>query len=138
MRMFLLSLLLLSSHAIAREPLASFKAADADGDGVVSAAEHAGAAKKMFDAMDRNRDGKVTAQEMDRAQPKVAGKKADQAAMRSADKIKLVDRDGDGALARTEHEQASKALFAKMDADGDGRVSEAEWKAGHAALQKKN
>ena len=44
-------------------PLSGFQAMDADRDGRVTPAEHAAAAAKMFDAMDANKDGKVTAAE---------------------------------------------------------------------------
>ena len=109
---------------------------DANRDGRISAAEHAAAAKKMFRAMDANRDRKVTAAEMDAAYGEVTGKKADQTGMSTADKIRVVDRDGDGALTASEHDAASKDMFRRMDADRDGYLSREEWTAGHAALVK--
>lgn len=41
-----------------------FKAADANGDGMVTRAEMIAAATKHFDALDTNKDGKVTREEM--------------------------------------------------------------------------
>lgn len=38
---------------------------DTNGDGMLSAEEHAAGAKKMFEKMDANRDGNVTAAEME-------------------------------------------------------------------------
>ena len=40
------------------------KAVDQDGDGVLTAAEHANASRTMFDKMDANRDGVLTPEEM--------------------------------------------------------------------------
>jgi len=114
--------------------LSEFEGVDADRDGRISAAEHAAAAKKMFRTMDGNRDGEVTAEEMDAAYTDLTGKKAEASDMNAAEKIKLVDRDGDGVLTASEHDAASKEVFRKMDADGDGYLSRQEWTAGHAAL----
>jgi Ca2+-binding EF-hand superfamily protein len=121
----------------AKPALAEFDGVDANRDGRISAAEHAAAAKKMFRAMDANRDGKVTAAEMDAAYTKVTGNKADPSGMSGADKIKVVDRDGDGVLTASEHDAASKEMFRKMDADRDGYLSREEWTTGHAALMNK-
>ena len=118
----------------AKPALAEFDGVDANRDGRISAAEHAAAAKKMFRAMDANRDGNVTAAEMDAAYSKVTGNKAEQSGMSGADKIKVVDRDGDGVLTASEHDAASKEMFRKMDTDRDGYLSREEWTAGHAAL----
>jgi Ca2+-binding EF-hand superfamily protein len=68
---------------------------------------------------------------------KVTGRKADQTAMGAADKIKVVDRDGDGVLTASEHDAASKEMFRRMDADRDGYLSREEWTTGHVALMKK-
>ena len=121
----------------AKPALAEFDGVDANRDGRISAAEHAAAAKKMFRAMDANRDGNVTAAEMDAAYSKVTGNKAEQSGMSGADKIKVVDRDGDGVLTASEHDAASKEMFRKMDTDRDGYLSREEWTAGHAALMNK-
>src|SRR5882724_12225351 len=108
---------------------AQFKAMDLDGDGRLTPAEHAAGARRMFVAMDANGDGKVTAAEMDAAQEKVTGRKAGPSDMSSADKIKVVDTDGDGILTADEHATASRAMFEKMDTDKDGFVSKAEFAA---------
>jgi hypothetical protein len=41
------------------------KAIDGNGDGLLSAAEHAAGSRKMFDAMDANHDGVLTQDEFD-------------------------------------------------------------------------
>ncbi|HEY5810968.1 MAG TPA: hypothetical protein VIT67_23555 [Povalibacter sp.] len=94
---------------------------DTDGDGKITATEHATGAKTMFGKMDANGDGRVTATEME---AKHSGKSA-------AEKIAKIDSDGDGVLTAAEHAAGAKTMFTKMDADGDGTLSEAECSAGH-------
>jgi hypothetical protein len=58
--------------------------------------------------------------------------------MSSAEKIKVVDKNGDGSITAAEHDTASRDMFAKMDADHDGSVSAAEMKAGHEKMMSKS
>jgi Ca2+-binding EF-hand superfamily protein len=118
-------------------PLSSFKGMDANHDGKVSHDEHAAAARKMFATMDANKDGKVTAAEMDAAHEPVTGRTAKPGDMPSADKIKVIDTDGDGVLAAAEHAAGSRTMFDAMDTDKDGSLGEAELAAGHARMMKK-
>ena len=115
----------------------TFHAMDKNGDGRVSEDEHAAASKTMFETMDTNKDGKVTAEEMTAAQPKVTGHKASAGDMDSADKIKAIDADGDGVLSAKEHAGGSRAMFAKMDRNHDGKLTRGEFNAGHAKLMAK-
>jgi hypothetical protein len=46
---------------------------DLDGDGVVTAAEHAAGARALFEHMDANHDGSVTREEMIAFQRQVLG-----------------------------------------------------------------
>ena len=111
-----------------------FNAMDANADGKLSPDEHAAGAKKMFDTMDVNKDGTVTSGEMDAAHEKVAGQKATKADLSSAEKIKVVDTNGDGVLTAEEHAAGSKRMFDKMDMDGDGFLSKEELTAGHEKM----
>ena len=81
--------------------------------------------------MDTNADGNVTAAEMTAAHPRVTGKKAQKTDLTAAEKIKLLDIDGDGALTSEEHAAGARSMFDKMDADKDGYLTKAELKAGH-------
>ena len=116
---------------------AEFKAMDTNKDGKVSAEEHAAASKKVFEMMDANRDGKVTAAEVTAAHQRVTGKKAKKSDMSAADKIKVIDTDGDGILSAEEDAAGSRSMFEKMDTDRDGFLSKDEFAAGHAQLTKK-
>lgn len=110
-----------------------FARMDVDRDGRVSAQEHAMGSRGMFVAMDANKDERVTAAEMTAAQAKITGE-SDAGGMTSAEKIKVVDGDGDGVLTAAEHAAGSKALFEKMDRNNDGRLSRREFEAGHDKL----
>jgi Ca2+-binding EF-hand superfamily protein len=116
---------------------AEFMKMDTNKDGKISADEHAAAAKQMFDTMDANKDGKVTAAEMEAAHERVTGRKATKSDMSAAEKIKVIDTDGDGVLTAEEHARGSRAMFEKMDADKDGFLTKDEWAAVHADLMKK-
>jgi Ca2+-binding EF-hand superfamily protein len=113
------------------------KAMDTNGDGKVSAEEHAAGASRMFETMDANKDGKVTAVEMEGAHQRVTGKKATKGEMPAADKIKAVDTNGDGVLTAEEHRAGSKSMFERMDTDHDGFLTREELAAGHAKLMPK-
>jgi Ca2+-binding EF-hand superfamily protein len=120
---------------------AMFEMMDTNGDGKISAEEHAAGAKKMFQTMDADNDSKVTAAEMDAAHEKITGKPKSVAhghEMSAADKIKMIDSNHDGVLSADEHEAGSKTMFEKMDTDKDGFVTKAEMEAGHAKMMSKS
>ena len=156
----LLALSIMGALALASAAWAhddKFKTMDSNGDGKITAAEHAAGAKAMFDRMDANHDGNVTAAEMDAGHAMMkdrdddmhgmkAGEKAkagkamdhdmDDMDMSSADKIAKMDTNGDGMLSATEHEAGAAAMFKDMDSNGDGNLSRSEMKAGHRMMKK--
>lgn len=124
-----------ASDAFAAGPAASeFRAMDANHDGKISGDEHATATKGMFATMDANKDGRVTPAEMDAAHERVTGEKAKTGDMASADKIKVIDKDGDGVLTAEEHATGSRSMFDAMDTDNSGALTEAELSAGRAKM----
>ena len=112
---------------------AKFKAADKDGDGALSKQEaETGKLERIvkhFDAIDANKDAKVTMDELHaarKAMHKHHKGKFDE-------KFKSADKDGDGALSKQEAETASMkrlvADFDKADANKDGKVTREELQA---------
>ena len=120
--------------------MAGMEMMDTSGDGQVSRDEHTAAAKKMFDTMDGDKDGKVTATEMEAAHAQMVGKDAKKmkGRMSAADKIKVVDTNGDGALTAEEHATGATTMFDRMDTDKNGTLSKAELDAGHKTMMKKH
>lgn len=121
--------LLLAVAAHAQEKARSM---DANGDGMVSAAEHADAARMKFEKMDANKDGFVTAAEMDQSSMAM-GKDQQMRQPATADRIKMMDGDGDGKLSAAEYAAATKKMFDNADTDKNGMISRAEMEASHKA-----
>lgn len=129
------------------------KMMDSNGDGKVTAAEHADACKDMFSKMDANKDGRVTAAEMDAASPMMKHHQGHQDAttardadghadskmhggkmMSSSEKIAMMDTNGDGQLTAQEHAAGAKKMFTKMDTNGDGTLTAQELRDGHRSM----
>ncbi len=100
---------------------------------------------KHFDRMDKNGDGKITAEEMSEAHAGLIAKadsdgdgavtkeemKAFHKARREEWKAKHnPDKNGDGVVDRTEFTDAAGENFDKMDKNGDGVLSEDERRGG--------
>ncbi len=70
----------------------------------------AGAASKTFQQMDKNKDGKLSMQEMDREAARIFNEH---------------DKNGDGVLERGEYERipGEKTKFEELDADRNGKLS---------------
>lgn len=112
-----------------------FKMMDANGDGKISRAEHAAGAKQMFAQCDANRDGIVTAAEMD-ATMAAQGEKPAKDEKNSAEKIQMLDQNGDGRLTAAEHETGTEKMFGKMDKNADGFLSKEECDEGQKMLKR--
>ena len=121
--------------AMAGSPDKKFDKMDTDGDGQISRTEHATGAEKMFAELDANRDGIVTAMEMDAKKDAKHGDKH-RTEMSASEKIKTIDRDNDGRLTAAEHAAGSETMFVEMDTDGNGSLSKQELKAGHKMKMK--
>ena len=91
----------------------------------------------MFEKMDANGDGRVTAAEMTAAHQKITGKKPEKGEMTAVEKIKTMDTNGDSVLTVEEYAAGSQWMFQQMDTDHDGYLTKAEVKAGHQKFMPK-
>jgi Ca2+-binding EF-hand superfamily protein len=123
------------AHAVPASADAELQMMDQDKDGKVSKMEHASGAKAMFNSMDADKSGIVTVAEMDAAQ-KMTTKTGETppGKISSAEKLKVVDTDGDGSLTEEEHSLGAEKMFGRMDTDKDGRLTKAELEAGHKMM----
>ena len=126
---------------------------DSNRDGSITAQEHAAHAKAMFDRMDADHDGKISAVEVSAGHemmtkevrivhrgPGMAGMGMGTgmgAGMSSADRIKKMDRNGDGRLSAAEHAAGAQAMFNEADTNKDGSLSSEERLAHHGAMMKR-
>src|SRR5688500_11176553 len=105
---------------------AEMRLMDANKDGKISATEHASGAEEMVKGMDGNQDNRVTAEEMDATQTPLKSQDAAHHKgheLSAAEKIKVIDTDGDGVLTAQEHSLGSKKMFGKMDTVKDGNLT---------------
>jgi hypothetical protein len=98
---------------------------EGNSDGSISASEHAAGAAKRFEMMDSNKDGRITAVEIDSSHGAESAAWAGHR-MSSADKIRQLDSDADGALTAAEYADGSQKMFRKLDVNADGALSSAE------------
>ena len=110
------------------------KMMDTNGDGKVTATEHADGCRQMFTKMDSNQDGRVTAAEMDAAHPMMKHHKQDATTARSEDghdKENAADKSYDqNAKMRGGKMMSSSEKIAMMDTNGDKQLSAEEHAAG--------
>lgn len=123
-----------------------FRRADKDGDGALSKAEAEAAMPRLakdFDAIDANKDGKITQEELraygakhhadwKRHHAQGGGRDAQAMRMRFAERFKKADTDGDGALSKAEAEKSMPRIakhFDEIDANKDGKITQDEIKA---------
>jgi Ca2+-binding EF-hand superfamily protein len=116
-------------------PLAGldFAAADADKDGKLTAEEMEAYRAAEVTAADADKDGKLSAAEL--AAMTMARMQA-RAEAQAAQMVERHDADGDGMLtvAELSVRPAPARMFERLDADGDGALSEAEIEAGRAMM----
>ncbi|MBW3243680.1 EF-hand domain-containing protein [Epibacterium sp. DP7N7-1] len=112
--------------AMAEGPnLPSFDEVDMNSDGGLSQQEVRNYVDKRSRGVDFNRNGQVDATEIAEFVPSMNERQA-------ANYIELMDRDGDDELSYDEMAQDVPMLFKMADADGDGKVSRAEFDATQA------
>ena len=102
-----------------------FTALDRDNSGTLMLDEYAAEGRARFDAMDVDHNFRVSAGEMEAAEPQRDGQ------MSAAQRIALEDDDQDGELSVDEHAAVVEAMFEQADADDDGSLEPAEFKSGY-------
>jgi hypothetical protein len=119
--------LVLSALVQAQPPGSGIARLDTDGDGLVSRLEFSeGDARrgpKIFDYADGNGDGVVSLEELQAAVDERAEEKRAQAAEHMQTMFEAMDGNNDGLVTR---EEAEAHVFARIDSDGDGFISEDE------------
>jgi Ca2+-binding EF-hand superfamily protein len=112
---------------------------DANGDGVVTKDEAQAATAertaKHFDAMDLNKDGQITQEEVQQ------GREQRHAAMKQKfdENFKAADKNGDGGLSKEEAQGMPRIAqrFDTLDANKDGVVTQEELQARHEQMRSK-
>jgi hypothetical protein len=102
---------------------------DANGDSVISAQEFDAAAKARFQRMDVNHDGVIDTEELAAIQKRMEERRAehpDAGRGPGGGGWAAMDADHDGKITEAEALAASKARFAALDVDKNGVLSEAE------------
>ena len=102
-----------------------FTALDRDNSGLLTLEEYAAEARARFDAMDVDHNFRVTAAELETAEPQGDGQ------MSAAQRIARDDGDEDGELSADEHAVVVEAMFGQADANADGSLEPAEFKSGY-------
>lgn len=99
-------------------PGAALAAADANNDGVITKDELLADSDKRFADLDKNKDGKIAADE--RPQGGQGGGGGGGGGLGRA------DTDGDGAISQAEMRASTDQRFARMDANSDGKIDATE------------
>ena len=149
-RIPILAAILLASAALAAEaapnegggpggpggPLQRLKAADTNGDGMLSRDEAAALPRirEHFDEIDANKDGFVSFEELRAFHEKMRGDRV----ARMQDHFKKMDADGDGRISRAEAAAFPRLAehFDEIDANKDGFVTPDELRGARARHQK--
>ncbi|MBU1215340.1 MAG: EF-hand domain-containing protein [Gammaproteobacteria bacterium] len=102
---------------------------DKNGDGAVSLKEFSTFHAERFKAMDTNKDGKVTSEELDGLHQGMRSQMKSMRHMSFEQMFDAADTDQDGALSKAEAEKGMPILFARFDendANKDGKITKDE------------
>jgi Ca2+-binding EF-hand superfamily protein len=116
------------------------KEMDKDGDGRISRAEARGELADEFDALDRDKDGFLSRDELLEAATKPRAAEGDsrpgRGAADAAELFKEYDKNHDGFLTPDELPEAVREALMRHDHDKDGKLSPKEFRRGLAALRR--
>ncbi len=102
------------------------RAADADQDGVVTRAEAEALQNEMFDWLDRNGDGVLDAADRNPMARRMAEMRAEAPQDPWTRPRRNARPDADRVITRADFGARIDALFSRLDADGDGRITAEE------------
>lgn len=120
--------------------LKMFDFLDADKDGFITAEESQKAAQERFGKLDTNKDGKISKEEFEANRPEPRGEGRNPERMEKMAKwrdhrFEMIDTNKDGFISPDELSAKGKAAQADADTDKDGKVSRAEFEARKAKMQ---
>ncbi len=126
---------------------------DANGDGTVTVEESAAASNKQFDELDKDKDGVITAADMEARMKEMEARHEEKMKEKAAEgvvppanderrqkmhdgmmkRFSAMDADGDGKVTREQFAEQGEKKFSEIDKDGNGSVSNEERQAYRAA-----
>lgn len=127
-----LGLSLLAASAAHAQPGGGMRSPDADGDGVITAAEYEASALQRFERLDANKDGFIDAAEIEAIRQRFAqmGGGGGGGPSRMLTALAGQDADKDGKVSKDEALASSRAQFAAADKNGDGKLTSDEFRPG--------
>jgi Ca2+-binding EF-hand superfamily protein len=124
LRALIVSTLVLSGLSGAASAQPRPPSPDLNKDGMITLAEHDQVSQKRFARMDANGDGAIDAAEQKRVSQFLGGRNP----------LAPADANHDSLITRAEFKSAMAVMFARADANKDGRISSAEQQAMRSQL----